>query len=81
MAMNGGDVSRFFTNEGEMSPPVKRVEVDFTFDMLKELDAVARELKNQPSSYYLSISAPSFRPAFPGSTKSPVIFFEHSGKI
>lgn len=44
MAMNGDDVSRFFTNEGEMRPPVKRVNVDFTLDMIKELDAVAREL-------------------------------------
>ena len=42
--MNGDDVSRFFTNEGEMRPPVKRVNVDFTLDMIKELDAVAREL-------------------------------------
>ena len=27
-----------------MRPPVKRVNVDFTLDMIKELDAVAREL-------------------------------------
>jgi metal-responsive CopG/Arc/MetJ family transcriptional regulator len=27
-----------------MRPPVKRVNVHFTLDMLKELDAVAREL-------------------------------------
>jgi hypothetical protein len=44
MAMSGEDVSRFFTNKGQMSPPVKRVNLDFTLDMLKELDAVAREL-------------------------------------
>jgi len=44
MAMSGEDVSRFFTNKGEMRPPVKRVNVDFTLDMLTELDAVAREL-------------------------------------
>ena len=44
MAMSGEDVSRFFTNKGEMRPPVKRVNVDFTLDMIKELDAVAREL-------------------------------------
>jgi len=44
MAMRGEDISRFFTNKGEMRPPVKRVNVDFTLDMLKELDAVAREL-------------------------------------
>lgn len=44
MAMSGKDISRFFTNKGEMRPPVKRVNVDFTLDMLKELDAVAKEL-------------------------------------
>ena len=44
MAMNGEDVSRFFTNKGEMRPPVQRVNVDFALNMLKELDAVAREL-------------------------------------
>ncbi len=44
MAMNGKNISRFFTNKGEMRPPVKRVNVDFTLDMLKELDAVAKEL-------------------------------------
>ena len=42
--MSGEDISRFFTNKGEMRPPAKRVNVDFTLDMLKELDAVAREL-------------------------------------
>ncbi len=44
MAMNGKDISRYFTNKGEMRPPVKRVNVDFTLDMLKELDALAKEL-------------------------------------
>jgi len=44
MAMTGKDVSRFFTNKGEMKPPVKRVNVDFTLDMLKELDAIAKDL-------------------------------------
>jgi hypothetical protein len=44
MVMSGEDVSRFFANKGEMRPPVKRVNVDFTLDMLKELDAVAKEL-------------------------------------
>ncbi|MGB5617317.1 MAG: ribbon-helix-helix protein, CopG family [Desulfobacterales bacterium] len=44
MAMSGNDISRYFTNKGEMRPPVKRVNVDFTLDMLKELDDIAREL-------------------------------------
>jgi len=44
MAMSGKDISRYFTKKGERRPPVKRVNVDFTLDMLKELDAVAKEL-------------------------------------
>ena len=44
MAMSGEDVSRFFTNKGVMKPPVQRVNVDFTLDMLKELDAIAKDL-------------------------------------
>ena len=44
MAMSGEDISRFFSNKGEMRPPVKRVNVDFSLNMIKELDAVAREL-------------------------------------
>ena len=44
MAMSGKDISRYFTNKGEMRPPVRRVNVDFTLDMIKELDTVAREL-------------------------------------
>jgi len=48
MADNGKDVSQFFTNEFEIKPPEKqktqRVNVDFTFDMLQELDKLAAEL-------------------------------------
>jgi hypothetical protein len=43
-AMSGEDVPRFFTNKGEMKPPIQRVNVDFNLDMLKELDDLAREL-------------------------------------
>jgi len=44
LAMQGKDVSKFFTNKGEMKPPIQRVNVDFTLDMLKELDGIAKEL-------------------------------------
>ena len=44
LAMKGEDVSSFFINKGEMRPPIQRVNVDFTLDMLKELDAIARDL-------------------------------------
>jgi hypothetical protein len=43
-AMSGEDVSQFFTNKGEMKSPIQRVNVDFSLDMLKELDDLAREL-------------------------------------
>jgi hypothetical protein len=43
-AMRGEDVSLFFTNKGEMKPAIQRVNVDFGVDMLKELDAIAKEL-------------------------------------
>ncbi len=43
-AMGGEDISRFFTNKGEMKPAIQRVNVDFALDMLKELDTIAREL-------------------------------------
>ena len=44
MADNGKDVSRFFTNSGEMRKPVQRVNVDFTASMLEELESAAKEL-------------------------------------
>jgi hypothetical protein len=44
MAERGEDVSRFFTNRGQIKYPVQRVNVDFTVEMLKELDEVAGEL-------------------------------------
>ena len=44
MADNGKDVSRFFTNSGEMRKPVQRVNVDFTASMLEELESAARDL-------------------------------------
>ena len=43
-AMSGEDISQRFTNKGEMKPAVQRVNVDFSIDMLKELDALAKEL-------------------------------------
>jgi len=44
LAMKGDDVSKFFTNKGEMRPPIQRVNVDFTLDMLKELDDIAKKM-------------------------------------
>ena len=43
-AERGEDVSRYFTNTGRMMAPVQRVNVDFSQDMLQELDITASEL-------------------------------------
>ena len=44
MADKGHDISRFFTNDLKMMPPIQRVNVDFTGTMLEELDREARDL-------------------------------------
>jgi hypothetical protein len=44
MADNGKDISKYFTNKGRMKQPVQRVNVDFTVEMLHELDQIAAEL-------------------------------------
>ena len=41
MADQGKDISRFFTNKGRMVYPIQRVNVDFTGEMLRELDQEA----------------------------------------
>ena len=44
MAERGENVSKYFTNKGRMKQPVQRVNVDFTVEMLHELDVIASEL-------------------------------------
>jgi hypothetical protein len=44
MAGKGQSVARFFTNNGKMMQPIRRVNVDFAVPMLKELDDEARTL-------------------------------------
>jgi hypothetical protein len=44
MADRGEDISRYFTNKGKMKYPTQRVNVDFTVEMLRELDKMAGEL-------------------------------------
>lgn len=43
-ADSGEDISEFFTNDGTMMPPIQRVNVDFSREMLTELDEAARRL-------------------------------------
>jgi Ribbon-helix-helix protein, copG family len=43
-ADQGEDISGYFTNSGKMKKPAQRVNVDFTVDMLRELDTLANEL-------------------------------------
>jgi hypothetical protein len=44
MADEGKNISQYFTNKGKMKYPIHRVNIDFTADMLKELDEIAKEL-------------------------------------
>lgn len=44
MADQGRNISKYFSNSGGMKRPVQRVNVDFTEDMLEELDRIAEEL-------------------------------------
>ncbi len=49
MAAGGKDVSEYFTNKFRVRQPlnkakIQRVNVDFNLEMLKELDALAKEL-------------------------------------
>jgi hypothetical protein len=44
LAEQGTDVSRFFTNRGQMMGPIQRVNVDLAAGMLEELDRAAKEL-------------------------------------
>ena len=44
MADSGLDISRFFTNQGEMKQPLASIRVDISQEMLQELDHLAAEL-------------------------------------
>lgn len=44
LAEQGKDVSKYFTNTGRMMSPVQRVNIDFSQEMLNELDTTARAL-------------------------------------
>lgn len=44
LADQGRNISGYFTNQGKMMSPIRRVNVDFTQDMLSELDQAAGEL-------------------------------------
>ncbi|MCY4080991.1 MAG: hypothetical protein OXF54_12150 [Caldilineaceae bacterium] len=43
-ADSGRDISEFFTNQGTSRQPVTSIDVDFTPDLLRELDQLAAEL-------------------------------------
>ena len=45
LASQGKDVSRFFTNDGRMVYPERRVNLDLTAGMLEQVDKTARRLK------------------------------------
>ena len=43
LAESGKDISKYFTNKGKMKYPTQRVNVDFTVQMLKELDGISSQ--------------------------------------
>ena len=47
MVDSGHDISRFFTNQGTMKPPFKRIIVDIAPDKLQELDQLATEFRGR----------------------------------
>ena len=44
LADKEGDVSKYFSNDGKIKQPIQRVNVDFSLNMLAELDRLANEL-------------------------------------
>lgn len=44
MADREEDISQFFNNKGKMKYPSQRIALNFSLDMLKELDNIAKEL-------------------------------------
>ncbi|WLE97566.1 MAG: hypothetical protein QTN59_01755 [Candidatus Electrothrix communis] len=49
MADRGEDISKYFTGDGKMKPPLNKagiecVNVDFTLEMLHELDSIVKEV-------------------------------------
>ncbi len=45
MADSGREISKFFSSPGTMKQPLTRINVDFTPDMLPELDQLAADLQ------------------------------------
>ena len=45
MADRGEDISRFFTNQGQMKHPTQQLTLDLPVEMYAELDAFAHELQ------------------------------------
>jgi hypothetical protein len=43
-AMSGKDISKYFSGDARMMPGIRRVNVDFTQPMLKELDDVVANM-------------------------------------
>ena len=57
MAADGKDVSEYFTNEFRVRSPlkkdkIKRVNVDFNFEMLKEFGCACKRVKRQSPGRY-----------------------------
>jgi hypothetical protein len=65
MASRGEDVSAFFTNKFTVVRPVRRVNVDLTPGMLRELDARAAHLNVSRQAVIKTLLARALRDAGP----------------
>ena len=57
LADQGKDVSKYFTNTGKMKLPTQRVNIDFTLEMLSELEPTGGGLECQQASGYQNLPA------------------------
>jgi len=80
LADNGKDVSRFFTNEGQMMSPIQRVNVDFASPMLDELDNAAKELNISRQAVIKTLIRQALESALSGNS-TPVRYEAEIGQV
>jgi hypothetical protein len=71
MASRGEDISAYFTNKFTVVRPVRRVNVDLTQGMLRELDARAARLNVSRQAVIKTLLAQALSEVNVGRTRSP----------
>lgn len=80
MADKGLDISKHFTNKGKMMPAIRRVNVDFTEDMLQELDKLVREMHVSRQAVIKTILRLGLNNHYLSGWKKSSLSRAHSGK-